>query len=727
MDTFAKTIVIFSTKGGTGRTFLATNLAAALAKHKNKKVALLDFDFEAASDMSRSLNITPTIALVELALMDKKEWAKQEVGNYIKKHDPSGVDFIPIILKPSQARYLDDALIDKVITDLKSKYDYIIIDGGRTFSDSLVSALNHANLVLFVTTPDILAIYQSKWAMDILQSLHFPLKMIRVVLNRSNSLGGVTFQEVKLVFPCDIISRLPSEGRTVGFSLNRRMPVVLDSPRSKVSLAIKKLSDNLVSDSSLFMDHVYIRSLDLSEDVSKQLKGTDSQAKFLEKHGLKGKLKPSQVLISEDIISLKRRVHQRLITELDLKRMEVDIRDKDKMAELRIKTGKAIANAIAKESGALISSAQMREQLIRELLDEALGLGPLEDLMADGAITDIMVNNKDDIYVERFGKLEKSNKKFISNEQVKQVIERIIAPLGRRIDESVPMVDARLSDGSRVNAIIPPLSLGGPMLTIRKFARERYEISDLIKFGTVNQPMADFIKACVVMRKNIIVSGGTGSGKTTVLNVLSSFIPENERIITIEDAAELKLHQDHWARLESRAPNIEGKGAISIRDLFRNTLRMRPDRIVIGECRGGESLDMLQAMNTGHDGSMTTVHANSAQDVLARLDSLILMSGAELPIRAIREMIASAVDVIVHSARLSDGARKIMAISEIIGMGADGHVDMEDIFIYKQTGLDENCKVTGYFQATGHIPSFYDDLKLHGIKLSKDIFKAPKA
>ena len=364
-----------------------------------------------------------------------------------------------------------------------------------------------------------------------------------------------------------------------------------------------------------------------------------------------------------------------------------------------------------------------RKKLVKEIVDEALGFGPLEDLIDDDDISDIMVNGKDQIYVEKHGKLEITSKKFISNDQVRQVIERIVSPLGRRIDESTPMVDARLPDGSRVNAIIPPLSLVGPILTIRKFGKESIVMEDLIKFNSLSQPMADFIRACVIGRKNIIVSGGTGSGKTTVLNVISSYIPEKERIITIEDAAELRLRQEHWARLESRPANIEGKGAITIRDLFRNTLRMRPDRIIIGECRGAETLDMLQAMNTGHDGSMTTVHANSTHDVLSRLDSMILMSGSELPVRAIREMIASALDVIVHTSRFSDGTRKIIQVSEITGMIDEIHIGLKDIFVFKQTSIDPDGKALGNYEPTGYVPSFLKDINIRGINLPESIFQ----
>lgn len=362
-----------------------------------------------------------------------------------------------------------------------------------------------------------------------------------------------------------------------------------------------------------------------------------------------------------------------------------------------------------------------RQRLIQEIMDEILGFGPINPLLNDPEITEIMVNGPRQVYVERKGKLEPVPVSFYDDNHVLHIIEKIVAPLGRRIDESQPMVDARLPDGSRVNAIIPPLALNGPTLTIRKFAKDPFKVDDLIRFGTLTPEMALFLEACVKGRLNIIVSGGTGSGKTTTLGVLSAYIPEDERIITIEDAAELQLRQAHVVTLETRPPNIEGKGAITIRDLVRNALRMRPERIIVGEVRSGEALDMLQAMNTGHDGSLTTGHANSPRDMLARLETMVLMAGMELPIRAIREQISSAIDVIVQQSRLRDGSRRITHITEVLGMEGDVIV-LQDIFRFEQTGVDKQGKAQGYFRATGIRPQFIERLHAAGQVLPETLF-----
>ena len=346
----------------------------------------------------------------------------------------------------------------------------------------------------------------------------------------------------------------------------------------------------------------------------------------------------------------------------------------------------------------------------KELFQEAVGLGPLESLIERDDLTEIMVNGPDQVYVEKGGVLYRTDTAFAGNGQVLSAIERIVSPLGRRIDESPRMVDARLADGSRVNAIIPPLSLVGPTITIRKFSRKPLMAADLVRFGSLSVDIVKFLAICVAVRKNILISGGTGSGKTTLLNVLSSYLPNSERIVTIEDAAELQLHQEHLVRLESRPPNVEGKGAVTIRDLVRNALRMRPDRIVVGECRGGEALDMLQAMNTGHDGSLTTIHANSARDALARLETLVLMAGFDLPLRAIREQIASAIQIVVQISRERDGSRKLVNVSEITKMEGDV-ITMQDLFVFRQTGWDEQNRIVGVHEPTGNLPTFMEEIE----------------
>ena len=415
--------------------------------------------------------------------------------------------------------------------------------------------------------------------------------------------------------------------------------------------------------------------------------------------------------------SIRRQIQEELLRRLDIKRLAAGrIDEKD----LRRRAQEQIRQIIADVRDKLPPGTDPA-RLEKEVYDEAIGLGPLEEFLSDPTITEVMVNGCERVYIERGGKLHLTGKTFLDDDSVLAIIERIVSPIGRRIDESQPYVDARLPDGSRVNAIIHPLSLIGPCLTIRKFSKVPFTTDDLVRFGTWTRGLADFLDACVRLRKNIIISGGTGSGKTTLLNVVSDFIPADERIVTIEDAAELRLAQPHVIRLEARPPNIEGRGAITIRDLVRNALRMRPDRIVVGECRGGEALDMLQAMNTGHDGSLTTVHANSPRDVISRLETMVLMSGMDLPLRAIREQIASAIHLIVHESRFSDGTRKISRVSEIVGQEGD-QLTMQDIFIFEQTGLSSEGRVLGTLRPTGSVPTFVEDMHIRGIAIDHRIF-----
>ena len=417
--------------------------------------------------------------------------------------------------------------------------------------------------------------------------------------------------------------------------------------------------------------------------------------------------------------NVQEQIQNELLKRMDMKRLTVQGVDREGLENIaRVKIRQIIKEVVDnKRLPAGIDPVRLEE----DVFNEAMKLGPLEELLADDSISEIMVNGPDRVYVEKGGKLQLSDCQFTDDASILSIIERIVSPLGRRIDESQPYVDARLPDGSRVNAIIAPLALSGPTITIRKFSRKALGVEDFIRFGTWTHNAAEFMRLCVLLRKNIIVAGGTGSGKTTLLNLLSGFIPANERIITVEDAAELRLQQPHVVRLEARPPNIEGKGAVPIRDLVKNCLRMRPDRIIVGEYRGGEALDMLQAMNTGHDGSLTTVHANSPRDVISRLETMVLMSGMDLPSRAIREQIASAVDMIIHESRLSDGSRKVVAITEVTGLEGN-QIVMQDIFRFEQRGVAANGKIIGDFRPTGAMPTWYDQLAGRGISCDARMF-----
>ncbi|QVL34185.1 CpaF family protein [Telmatocola sphagniphila] len=411
---------------------------------------------------------------------------------------------------------------------------------------------------------------------------------------------------------------------------------------------------------------------------------------------------------------LKRQIHSKLVERLDFTRVK-DLNSENLRRDIR-----RVIEHLCDTENPLLNRME-REKLIEEILDETLGFGPLEPLLKDPTISDILVNGPKNIYIERRGKLEKSDVIFRDNDHLLQIIDRIVSKIGRRVDETSPLVDARLPDGSRVNAVIPPIALDGASLSIRRFGSNPLKLEDLLNYKAFSPEMAMLMEACIKSRLNVVISGGTGCGKTTLLNTLSSFIPSDERLVTIEDAAELQLQQDHVVRLETRPPNIEGKGAVTTRDLVRNALRMRPERIIIGECRGGETLDMLQAMNTGHSGSMTTLHANTVRDAMARLETMIMMAGFELPIKAMRQQIASAVDLVIQANRLQGGPRKVTSITEVLSMEQDVIV-MQEVFRYKQVGVDQNGRAYGQFEATGVRPSFVSRLEAKGVKLPSNMF-----
>ena len=669
-----RVVSLFNTKGGVGKTIVATALASALEGLLHRSTAFLSLE-PAKDDTAEMLGNSPVHRVKEAITAEG---------------------------------------LPGIIDVLRQRFAYVVIDAGSVFNELAVTAFEHSHMILLVTTPDVVAIRHTLRAIDQLVALRFPLPMIKVAINRAESHGNIHSRELRERFPIEVVAEIPSDGRLVSLAVNRSMPLMLSGNSTRIQDAFRRLARTLTDSPSLFVEHLAIDHTKLPAVPAELAPGASTEA-------------PAEALPSDEdpVLALKRRIRSNLIERFDLKRIDLQtLNDPLKAKQLRERTEQVALELLVEEKGFPVSREE-RERLVKEIVDDTLGLGPLEDLMADQEISDILINGKDKIYVERRGRLSLTDKRFISNDQVLTVIDRIIAPLGRRIDESVPMVDARLPDGSRINAIIQPLSIRGPMVSIRKFSRERLTMEDLIRLGTLNAPMAQFLNAAVRARKNIIVSGGTGSGKTTMLNVLSAAIPEEERILTIEDAAELRLGQEHWVPLETRQPNVEGRGAVTVRHLFRNALRMRPDRILIGECRGDETLDMLQAMNTGHDGSLTTLHANSPEDVIARLDSLVLMGNVDLPVRAVREQIASAVHLVVHISRFSDGTRKVTHIDEITGIDDRGEeITFRELFLFRQRGLGPKGEVLGEFTATGQAPTFLAEVAARGIPLDPAIFQS---
>ncbi|MCG8314439.1 MAG: Flp pilus assembly complex ATPase component TadA [Pseudomonadales bacterium] len=515
---------------------------------------------------------------------------------------------------------------------------------------------------------------------------------------------------------CDIILNDPHVSRVHGRILvEDDVAIFVDDSTNGTWLSGSRVTEPLTLEKGMTLQFG-----DLKIVISKTQKDLTDDKKLSEFRGEdRTGIKSTAVQESEELIQTKRRIHSLILEYLDLRKR--NNLEEMSFEELRQEAEKA-TKEIIRDRITKIPDDITREELQRQVVAEAVGLGALEPLLDDSEVTEIMVNGPDQIYVEKNGRLLLAENRFTSNQSLLAIIDRVVAPLGRRIDESSPMVDARLPDGSRVNAIIPPLALNGPTITIRKFSKKQLYVEDLMRFGSINIEMARFLKTAVELKQNVVISGGTGSGKTTLLNILSNFISHEERIVTIEDAAELKLNQPHVVSLESRPANAEGKGRVAIRDLVINALRMRPDRIVVGECRGGEALDMLQAMNTGHDGSLTTGHANSPADFLSRLEVMVMMAGVDLPSKAIREQISSAVDVLVQQSRLADGSRKITHVMEVIGIEGD-KIILQPIFEFVKKGSDTNGKIVGEYRATGHVPRFYRDTINQGIELDTSIFR----
>ena len=676
--------VVIGTKGGTGATTICVDVANTIARSRN--VAIVDGDFAARrsiavlTDMVRSLDSGRSSANLAIAAKGR-------------------LSIIEMAASIDGAFTIAPKDVEAVAVGLADTSDAIIIDAPQPFAAAIRPFLMRASRFVLVVEPTLLGLTNARLVQIELERFGVPRTHQVIVLN-----GRVLRREVSRA---DIESAL-------GLKTIVELPLTGDK---KYERAVETLAAALLARS----DGVPMLTLKPSSSApigdrrggrrGRSDEGGTTASSNGESHAV-STLPIRQTSQRDARDTLKSEINEELTKRLDFNDPTRAVDDAGKMAELRAQVGEVVSELLGSRTD--VGSAEDIAGLRQEIIDESLGLGPLEDLLRDPTITEIMVNGSNRVFVERSGKIEKTAKRFTSERQLRLIIERIIAPIGRRIDESQPMVDARLADGSRVNAIISPLALDGATLTIRRFPERRMQSSDLVRIGAVTPELVDFLRAAVEARLNIVVAGGTGSGKTTFLNVLSSFLPASERIVTIEDAAELSLAQDHVVRLESRPANIQGAGEIRIRDLLRNSLRMRPDRIIVGECRGGEALDMLQAMNTGHDGSLTTIHANSTRDAISRIETMVLMAGFDLPVRAIREQIASAVDMVLHLSRMRDGSRKLVSISEVVGLEGDV-VTMQDISRYEQRGVDKDGKVAGSFVFTGVQPMCIKKFQEYGI------------
>ncbi len=670
-------------KGGSGTSTLCAEAARTLKL--DGSVSLVDADlsgrrsaailFNAFHQLDASRDLQPKIATARVDGVTLLEIANSYSSAFTISQDDV----------ESLARSLDETGI-------------VLVDMPAPFAATVRPFIVRAARFIVVTERTVMGLASARTMVDELKRFGIPSNRIVLLLNLRDSLATVSRDQVERAFQERIAAEIPA------LTDRGYRRAIAGFARTLRSVSAEPSIDTLLPSSS-------------GAARDRRLVPRSSAPAFAAGTGERTAVEPGDAAPSQDKLDARERlkadIHEALAANIDLIDASKVQGDAAKMVELRANIA-GVADQMLQHQHA-IDSAEDVARLKEEIVDEALGLGPLEDLMRDPAVTEIMVNGAANVYIERRGLIERSSKHFASEQQLRLIIERIIMPLGRRVDESVPMVDARLPDGSRVNAIIPPLSVDGATLTIRRFGTKRLTEQDLLAGDSLTAEMHDFLRACVQARLNVVISGGTGSGKTTFLNILSGCIPVRERIVTIEDAAELCLNQPHVVRLEARPANLEGRGEVKIRDLVRNALRMRPDRIVVGEARGAEALDMLQAMNTGHDGSLTTIHANTARDSLSRIETMVMMAGFELPVRAIREQVASAVDLVIQTSRMRDGTRKITSISEVVGMEGD-IVTMQELVRYTQHGVDTNNRVVGAFQYTGVQPQALRRFEEYGVK-----------
>lgn len=708
-------IAVIGGKGGVGKSVFSNNLALAFLKELNQKPLLVDQDIGAFGDQSLILGLKPQKTIAD-ASQFTGNFEPQAMAKLITQHS-SGMHYIGAPLNAQGVKSISLEGLGKFYKAMPTVYPITIVDCGSQLDPYALKCLEYATMIFLVTNPDILVVHQTKRILTEINENLFPLEMVEVIVNKFTQNSLVAPATIQKNLNKNLFAAIPEDAASFAAALSKGQPLLTAAPSSPSTRAFHELVRK-------------IQQTQILTNLSKLKKPSraGAAAKAPAPSGASadagnGEAKKFGALESNvsPWAALKLRVHKELVEKVDFKKEGNNAKAN---AALREKCRAAVIEILNGEDTASVApSREEMQQLVKEILDEALGFGPLEDLLADEAVTEIMVNCAEQIYIEKGGKPMLSKVTFSSNQQLMNVIERIVMPLGRRIDEKNPYVDARLPDGSRVHAIIPPLALRGPTVTIRKFPKKRLGWKDLVEFGSMTQEIADFLRLCVEAKLNIVIAGGTGSGKTSLLNVMSGFIPATDRIITVEDAAELQLGQDHVVRLESRPANIEGEGAVTIRDLVKQCLRMRPERVIVGECRDGAALDMLQAMNTGHDGSLTTVHANTPRDCVARLETLCMMAGMNLPTKAIREQVASAVHLIVQQARLSDGSRKVTHITEVVGMQGDT-VSLQDVFIYKQEGLDKRRKIIGRFVPTGFVPKFVEAMEAKGMKIPRTLFAA---
>ncbi|HML60510.1 MAG TPA: ATPase, T2SS/T4P/T4SS family [Solidesulfovibrio sp.] len=682
-------VSLYASRGGVGRTFLATNLAVDLLLETRDTVLLLDLGHPFSMDAGEVLGL-PAVNSLEAILPTADRLAPSMLKSFATSHK-SGLDVLALFGATCPAPAVPPApeALAALIERLLAVYGWIVADLGHGFGPAVARLLDRCDAILVPAAPEALAMAHARADLAFLRQRNYPMQAVKCVCNRVGENERVTAQMLEQSLGREVFGVIPYD-RSAQANLSDGRTYPGDHPRHEMTKAFDALAHAL---------------------LTRTVQARDAHS---------GAAATAEAPDAVDLDAVKRDIHKRLLETFDLKYADMEVEnDPLKREELRREVTRHIILLIDETTA--LRTRQARDKLVAELLQDVLGLGLLENLLSDPTVSEIMVNSYDTIYVERAGRIEMTSRKFLSERHLMRVIERIVAPLGRKIDTATPMVDARLPDGSRVNAVIPPLALKGAALTIRKFPDKKLSCQDLIGLGTLSPQMEAFLQAAVLARLNILISGGTGSGKTTLLNILSGFIPPDERIITVEDSAELKLQQPHVITLEGRPPNIEGKGEVTIRDLVRNCLRMRPDRIVVGECRGAEALDMLQAMNTGHDGSLTTIHANSAREALSRLETLVMYAGYELTPKTIREQAVGAIDLILQIKRFKDGKRRIIQLSEVTGMEGDV-ITLGDIFVFRQEGAPTPQAVSGAYVATGYIPRCLADFEDRGVSVPREIF-----